>query len=146
MNYTLVLNQLDPKVCDLSGLNANDMERATKVIDDTLKLEIPKFLRPEDIIEGNPKLNLIFCGEIFNSCPGLADIQPFSEAERMGLSILVSDRHKEDEALKNKLPIDPNSKDLLKASRDGQLLTYYNFFSFNLICVAKCLIERFLLL
>ena len=104
-------------------MEKNDNERAAKVIDDTVKLEIPRFLRAEDIIAGNPKLNLIFCGEIFNQCPGLVAMQPLSEAEKMALAILISENHKDDEALKNKLPINPNSKDLLKVSRDGQLLT-----------------------
>lgn len=127
------MNQLDPKQCDLANVGSGtDLERATKVIDDTLKLDVPKFLRPDDIVEGNPKLNLIFCGEIFNTCPGLVEMQPFSDAERSAFSILISDKHKDDEALKTKLPIDPNSKDLLKASRDGQLLAYL-FFYFEVI-------------
>ena len=101
----------------------NDANRATKVIEDTVKMQIPRFLRPEDIIAGNPKLNLIFCGEIFNHYPGLVGIQDFTEGDRMAFSSLISANHKEDEALQSKLPINPNSKDLLKVSRDGQLLT-----------------------
>ncbi len=119
----MVLNQLDPKVCDKSGLDKSDIERANKVIEDAVKLDIPKFLRPEDILAGNPKLNLIFCGEIFNQCPGLVPILPVSDAEKMAFAVLISENHKNEEVLKNKLPINPASKDLLKVSRDGQLLT-----------------------
>lgn len=107
----------------MSGLNQTDVDRATKVIDDTLNMKMPKFLRTEDILAGNPKLNLIFCGEIFNHCSGLIPMQPFTEAERMAFAILISENHKNEDALKTKVPIDPNSKDLLKVTRDGQILT-----------------------
>ena len=101
----------------------SDSDRATKVIEDTVKMQIPRFLRPEDILAGNPKLNLIFCGEIFNHYPGLVGMQPFTEADRMAFASLISANHKDEEVLQSKLPINPNSKDLLKVSRDGQLLT-----------------------
>jgi len=68
-------------------------------------------------------LNLIFCGEIFNHCSGLVGMKPFGEGDRMPFASLISANHKDEEALKSKLPINPNSKDLLKVSRDGQLLT-----------------------
>lgn len=121
--YSIVLNQLEPSECDLSGLDLSEEERAAKVIDDTVKIGIPRFLRSEDILAGNPKLNLIFCGEIFNHRSGLVPIQPFSEGDRMGFAILISESHKNDEELSCKLPINPDSKDLFKVSKDGQLLT-----------------------
>ena len=52
-------------------------QRAQKVIDDSKDLGVPNVVMSKDIlsvfsvIQGNEKLNTLFCAELFNNCPGL---------------------------------------------------------------------------
>lgn len=62
-------------------------ERAQKIINDAKKLGVPTFLKSQDIVSGNPKLNLLFCAEIFNSCPGLTP----TEEEKYAAAGLLDD-------------------------------------------------------
>jgi len=41
-------------------------------------LEVKTFIKPRDIVTGNPRLNLVFTAAIFNQCPGL---DPLSQEE-----------------------------------------------------------------
>lgn len=46
-------------------------DRAEKVLEDSNKIGVPNVIYPKDILSGHPKLNTLFCAEIFNTCPGL---------------------------------------------------------------------------
>ena len=73
--YTILLNQLAPKKCDKSPLNESDpTKRAEKVLVNAAKIECRKFVRARDIVAGNPKLNLAFVANLFNTCPGLEPV------------------------------------------------------------------------
>lgn len=60
-------------------------ERARKVLDDAKVLGVDLFVRPNDIVSGNAKINLIFCSHLFNACPGLVptEEEKFAAAELM---------------------------------------------------------------
>lgn len=58
-NYTVLLNQLDPKLCSLSPLQTPDLlTRAEQVLANAEKLDARKYLTPSALVAGNPKLNL----------------------------------------------------------------------------------------
>jgi len=83
--YTVLLNQIAPGTCEKSALLDNDpMVRAQKVLNNAAKLEVRTFIKPEDIVKGNPRLNLAFTAAIFNQCPGL-DPLTTEELEKAGL-------------------------------------------------------------
>ena len=56
-------------------------------MNDSHKLGVPPFVRGSDIKAGNSKLNLMFCAEIFNNCPGLTP----TEAEKYEAAALMND-------------------------------------------------------
>lgn len=70
-NYTVLLNQLSPNHCDLSGLKDDIPNRSNKVIANAKKLGVPPFMRKENIMLGHTHLNTLFCAHLFNNCPGL---------------------------------------------------------------------------
>lgn len=58
-------------------------DRAKKIVNDGEGLGVPKFMRPVNITNGNPKLNLMFCAELFNHCPGLSASEEDFAAAKM---------------------------------------------------------------
>src|ERR1700760_454935 len=71
-NYTVLLNQLAPDVCSRGPLQTRDLlQRAEQVLDNAEKLECRKFLTPTALVAGNPRLNLAFVANLFNTHPGL---------------------------------------------------------------------------
>ena len=70
--YTLLLNQLDADNCDKSGLEDSTNDCFQKIINNAETVgAIPFIKHPDDISDGNPKLNLLFIASIFNLCSGL---------------------------------------------------------------------------
>ena len=87
--YTILLNQLNKNLCDKSALNEEDKKkRAQKVIDNAKKLGAESYIKPEDIVAGNNKLNTLFVASIFNAYPGL---EPPTEQEAMEAAKLLDD-------------------------------------------------------
>jgi len=83
--YTILLNQIAPNTCDKSGLKETDPEkRAATVLANAKKLEVDSFIKPLDIVKGNPRLNLAFTASIFNQCPGLDPVTE-EEIKKVGL-------------------------------------------------------------
>ncbi len=123
--YTVLLNQLAPNQCDKLALSKSDpMERATLVLQNADKIGCHKFVTPKDIARGNPKLNLAFVANIFNTCPGL---EPLSEAELAGLEewLFASEGTREARAFclwMNSLGIEPFVNNLFEDLRDGLVL------------------------
>jgi plastin-1 len=91
-NYTVLLNQLAPDQCSRAPLQTKDLSnRAEQVLQNADVLGCRKFLTPKSLVAGNPKLNLAFVANLFNTHPGLdpiteeekADIEDFdAEGER----------------------------------------------------------------
>lgn len=87
--YTILLNQLNNKLCDKSALNETDStKRAQKVLDNSKKLGVDSFITPKDIVNGNMKLNILYTAAIFNTCHGL---DPASEEELYEAAKLLQD-------------------------------------------------------
>lgn len=71
--YTVLLNQLKPDLCDRAGLQIGDLhKRAEAVLVNAEKLGCRKYVTAGAIVKGNPKLNLAFVANLFNTHPGLA--------------------------------------------------------------------------
>lgn len=120
--YTILLNQLNEKLCDQLGLEDPEDIRISKAIDNAAKLGVPRFIRPVDVLHENEKLNLLFCAEIYYRITGLRPFEKFSDADKVGLAILLSERHKDDEDLKSFLPINPQSNELFVTTAKSVLL------------------------
>uniref|UniRef100_A0A8I3W0M4 Plastin 1 n=2 Tax=Boreoeutheria TaxID=1437010 RepID=A0A8I3W0M4_CALJA len=78
--YFHLLNQIAPKggedgpaiAIDLSGINEkNDLKRAGLMLQEADKLGCKQFVTPADVVSGNPKLNLAFVANLFNTYPCL---------------------------------------------------------------------------
>jgi plastin-1 len=87
--YTILLNSISPSTCDLAALNESDpRERARHVLRNAEALGVDIFITPDDIANGNPKLNLAFTAAIFNCNPGLEEL---AEEEALELAGLMDD-------------------------------------------------------
>ena len=87
--YTILLNQLNKKLCDKSALDEPDKKlRAKKVIENSKKLGAENYITPDDIVAGNSKLNTLFVASIFNAYPGLS---PATEEEIYEAAKLLDD-------------------------------------------------------
>lgn len=116
--YTVLLNQLDKKNCDKSGLVDNLEDRCGKVIKNAKKVGAVNFLTsPHDISGGNPKLNVLFAASIYNACPGLEDID-----EREAYAYLINHALKEDPVCKPEVPINPHDDSLYSSLDNGIIL------------------------
>lgn len=115
--YTLLLNQLAPKKCDKNALSeSNTTKRAEMVLKNAEKIDCRKFVRPRDIVAGNPKLNLAFVANMFNTCPGL---EPVEEV------VVIDEETREEKAFRNwmnSLGVDPYVNNLYEDLRDGIIL------------------------
>lgn len=76
-NYTVLLNQLKPEECSRTPLQTKDLhKRAEEVLQNADRIGCRRFLTPNAIVAGNPKLNLAFVANLFNTWPGLAPLEP----------------------------------------------------------------------
>ncbi|KAM6388956.1 plastin-1 isoform 1-T3 [Pluvialis apricaria] len=79
--YYHLLNQIAPKGDDLDELpikidfsgfhDKNDLRRAEYMLQQADKLGCRQFVTPADVVAGNPKLNLAFVANLFNTYPAL---------------------------------------------------------------------------
>ncbi|OWK62268.1 Plastin-1 [Lonchura striata] len=79
--YYHLLNQIAPKGDDLEQLpikidftgfhDKNDLRRAEYMLQQADKLGCRQFVTPADVVAGNPKLNLAFVANLFNTYPAL---------------------------------------------------------------------------
>ncbi|NXW19561.1 PLSI protein, partial [Circaetus pectoralis] len=79
--YYHLLNQIAPKGDDLDELHIkidfsgfhdkNDLRRAEYMLQQADKLGCRQFVTPADVVAGNPKLNLAFVANLFNTYPAL---------------------------------------------------------------------------
>ncbi|XP_050164064.1 plastin-1 isoform X1 [Myiozetetes cayanensis] len=79
--YYHLLNQIAPKGDDIDQLpiqidfsgfqDKNDLRRAEHMLQQADKLGCRQFVTPADVVAGNPKLNLAFVANLFNTYPAL---------------------------------------------------------------------------
>eukprot|EP01080_Neovahlkampfia_damariscottae_P010188 gene10188-2607_t len=80
--YTLVLNTITKGKASKDPLNESDPEkRAAAMLKEAEKCEVAKFVSPKTIVKPNPKLNLAFVANLFNTYPNLemVDTSDFAE-------------------------------------------------------------------
>ncbi|CAI5742029.1 unnamed protein product [Hyaloperonospora brassicae] len=68
--YSVLLHHIAPQYCDFCNESIPE-ERAAHVIQNARRLEVETFIKPRDITSGNPKLNMSFVAQLFNTCPAL---------------------------------------------------------------------------
>jgi hypothetical protein len=86
------------------------------VLDNADKIGCRKFLKPRDIVKGNPKLNLAFVANLFNSFPALDPVEE---------KIVVVEETREEKTFRNwmnSLGVNPFVNNLYGDLRDGLVL------------------------
>jgi len=83
--YTVILNQIAPKVCTLSPLEEEDFDkRAELMLAEADKIECKSYITADHISHGNTKLNITFMTSLFNKHAELEKQQ--AEDEKAGIS------------------------------------------------------------
>lgn len=122
-NYTILLNQLQPEHCDKSPLQVADLnERAERVLSNADKIGCRKYLTPKLLVAGNPKLNLAFVANLFNTYPGL---DPIEESEKPEIEEFDAEGEREARVFTlwlNSLDVDPPVVSLFEDIKDGLVL------------------------
>jgi plastin-1 len=122
-NYTILLNQLSPENCSRSPLQTRDLlQRAEQVLSNAEKLDCRKFLTPTSLVAGNPKLNLAFVANLFNTHPGL---EPLTEEDKLDIEDFDAEGEREARVFTlwlNSLDVQPQVNSLFDDLRDGTIL------------------------
>lgn len=122
-NYTVLLNQLVPDLCSRGPLQVQDLlQRAEQVLTNADKLGCRKFLTPTSLVAGNPKLNLAFVANLFNTCPGL---DPITEEEKLEVEDFDAEGEREARVFTlwlNSLDVQPAVNSLFDDLQNGTVL------------------------
>ncbi|OCL04754.1 hypothetical protein AOQ84DRAFT_391335 [Glonium stellatum] len=122
-NYTVLLNQLAPEICSRAPLQTRDLlERAEQVLQNADRLECRKFLTPSSLVAGNPKLNLAFVANLFNTHPGL---DPITEEEKADIEDFDAEGEREARVFTlwlNSLDVSPTVQSFFEDLKDGAVL------------------------
>ena len=122
-NYTVLLNQLAPEICSRGPLQTRDLlQRAEEVLINADKLSCRKFLTPKSLVAGNPKLNLAFVANLFNTHPGL---DPLTEEDKLDIEDFDAEGEREARVFTlwlNSLDVQPTVNSLFDDLRDGNVL------------------------
>ncbi|KAF2101915.1 fimbrin [Rhizodiscina lignyota] len=122
-NYTVLLNQLKPDICSRAPLQTRDLlQRAEQVLDNADKLECRKFLTPTSLVAGNPKLNLAFVANLFNTHPGL---DPITEEEKADIEDFDAEGEREARVFTlwlNSLDVQPTVVSFFEDLKNGTIL------------------------
>ena len=105
--YTVLLNNIFPNDCDKTPLDESDInQRMQKVIDNAKNIGVDTAATPEGLASGKEPLGRLFVGEIYNAfyCK------------------IINKLLENDEELKGKLPIVPESNEVFKKIKDGVIL------------------------
>ena len=122
-NYTVLLNQLAPDLCSRAPLQTCDLhQRAEQVLQNAERLDCRKFLTPTALVAGNPKLNLAFVANLFNTHPGL---DPITEEEKQQVEDFDAEGEREARVFTlwlNSLDVQPSVNSLFDDLGDGTIL------------------------
>lgn len=122
-NYTVLLNQLKPEICSRAPLQTRDLlQRAEEVLQNADRLDCRKFLTPTSLVAGNPKLNLAFVANLFNTHPGL---DPITEEEKAEIEDFDAEGEREARVFTlwlNSLDVKPTVVSFFEDLRDGNIL------------------------
>ena len=119
----MLLSQLAPDLCTRQPLQTRDLlTRAEQVLQNADKLSCRKFLTPTSLVAGNPKLNLAFVANLFNTHPGL---DPITEEEKAQVDDFDAEGEREARVFTlwlNSLDVQPTVNSLYDDLRDGVVL------------------------
>lgn len=124
-NYTVLLSQLAPSICSRSPLQTADLHaRAEQVLQNSDRLDPPcrKFLTPQSLVAGNPKLNLAFVANLFNNHPGL---DPITEEEKAEIEDFDAEGEREARVFTlwlNSMNVQPSVSSFFDDLKDGIIL------------------------
>ncbi|KAF2259449.1 fimbrin [Lojkania enalia] len=122
-NYTVLLNQLAPEVASRAPLQTRDLlQRAEQVLQNADALGCRKFLTPTSLVAGNPKLNLAFVANLFNTHPGL---DPITEEEKADIEDFDAEGEREARVFTlwlNSLDVSPVVQSFFEDLKDGTIL------------------------
>jgi plastin-1 len=114
---------LAPEVCSREPLRTRDLlQRAEQVLTNAEKLNCRKFLTPTSLVAGNPKLNLAFVANLFNTHPGL---EPITEEDKLEVEDFDAEGEREARVFTlwlNSLDVQPPVNSLFDDLRDGTIL------------------------
>ena len=116
--YTVLLNNIFPNDCDKTPLDESDInQRMQKVIDNAKNIGVDTAATPEGLASGKEPLGRLFVGEIYN-----AFANPYNVNEKECYCKIINKLLENDEELKGKLPIVPESNEVFKKIKDGVIL------------------------
>ena len=116
--YTVLLNNIFPEDCDKTPMDETDMnQRMQKVLDNARKVGVDSAVTPEGLANGKEELGRLFVGEVYN-----AFTNPYNVNEKECYCKMINDLLENDEDLKKKLPIVPESNEIFKKIKDGLIL------------------------
>ena len=142
-NYTILLNQLKPEQCSRAPLQTSDLRTRAEqvcafisvsylasysnfqVLQNADRIGCRKFLTPSSLVSGNPRLNLAFVANLFNTHPGL---EPLDEQEAKDYGQIEDfDAEGEREARVftlwlNSLGVEPGVFNLFENLKDGLII------------------------
>ncbi|MBW0482802.1 hypothetical protein O181_022517 [Austropuccinia psidii MF-1] len=122
-NYTILLNQLMPDHCSRAPLQQPNLEqRAEQVLQNAEKIGCRKFLTSKSIVAGNPKLNLAFVANLFNSYPGLEALE---EGEKPAIEDFDAEGEREARVFTlwlNSLNVQPGVYHFFEDLKDGTII------------------------
>lgn len=123
-NYAVLLAQIGHEYgCSRAPLQTRDlMQRAEEVLQDADKLSCRKFLTPKSLVAGNPKLNLAFVANLFNTHPCL---DPITEEEKLEVEDFDAEGEREARVFTlwlNSLDVQPAVVSFFDDLRDGTIL------------------------
>ena len=116
--YTVLLNNIFPEDCDKSPLEETDLNaRMEKVLNNAKKIGVDTAATSEGLTSGKEDLGRLFAGEIFNTFTN-----PYNVNEKECYCKIINKLLENDEELKNKLPINPETNEVFKKIKDGVIL------------------------
>ncbi|KAI1107077.1 calponin homology domain-containing protein [Jackrogersella minutella] len=123
-NYAVLLAQIGRDYgCSRAPLQTRDLlQRAEEVLVDADKLGCRKFLTPKSLVAGNPKLNLAFVANLFNTHPAL---DPITEEEKQEVEDFDAEGEREARVFTlwlNSLDVQPGVVSFFDDLRDGTVL------------------------
>ena len=77
--YTVLLKSIGNGKCDDSPLNWDKQKHCEQVMQSADTIGAKPFIKVSDITSGNEKLHLAFAAQLFNTAPGLEQIDASEE-------------------------------------------------------------------
>ena len=122
---TIVLNQIAPECCTMKPMSETNLkQRAEEMLQEADKIKCRKFVTPNEIINGHPRLNLAFVANLFNTRPGLAPLSD-DELAKLDEALFAAQGSRLERQLclwMNSCGVDPFVMNLIDGVSDGLII------------------------